>query len=92
MYTHPNNISTCVSVWVQMCVNIRFDPWISRYLCIFREPVAVSLRDYALVWMRAGAIEAVLSQEVWCLQQENCHKQSAPASVKREAWVESVAL
>lgn len=38
---------------------------------------------YALVWMCAGAIEAVLWRGSL---QENCHKQSAPASVKRQAW------
>lgn len=38
---------------------------------------------YALVWMCAGAIEAVLWRGSL---QENCHNQSAPASVKRQAW------
>lgn len=38
------------------------------------------------VLMCAGVIEAVLQHTVWCLQPESCHKQSAPASVKQQAW------
>lgn len=36
--------------------------------------------------MCAAVIEAVLQHAVCCVQPESCHKQSAPASVKQEAW------
>ena len=52
------------------------------YFCMFCEPVAV----FAGVNMCRSNRSRPVGREVWCLQQENCHKQSAPASVKRQAW------
>lgn len=42
--------------------------------------------DHSLKLMCAAVIEAVLQHTVWCVQPESCHKQSALASVKQEAW------
>lgn len=41
---------------------------------------------HAQVLMCVEAIETVLQHTAWCLQPASCHKQSAPASVKQQAW------
>lgn len=71
----------CVCVWTFALISefsvIIFHLW--ACLC-----VAVCV--YVLVLMCAAVIEAVLQHTVCCLQPESCHKQSAPASVKQQAW------
>lgn len=72
-----------------MCMNICFDLWILCYYFLFVSLFMccrVCVCVYMLVLMCAAVIETVLQHTVWCLQPESCHKQSAPASVKQQAW------
>lgn len=82
-------VCTCELVWVKMCMNIRFDLWIFMILFLYLWAclcVVVCIWVCVFMLMCAGVIEAVLQHTVWCLQPESCHKQSAPASVKQQAW------
>ena len=78
-------------MWTRVGENMyEYSLWSLNFLLLFfiREPALprVCVCALALMLMCAAVMEAVLQHTVWCLQPESCHKQSAPASVKQQAW------
>lgn len=91
VYVHENlcgwKMRFCFDPFWILCKIFFFYIYISKPVYMLQHVcVCVCVRARARVLMCVEAIETVLQHTAWCLQPASCHKQSAPASVKQQAW------